>query len=226
MTLADESNIVIMPSIEVFEISSSSIACADSAKSCRGFVGWALEGSRSPGMPKRKVLAAIVKLLETTYIRVGNEEYAEENNSFGLTTFKNQHVEILGGILKFRFRGKSAQRHEITLQIRDWLALSNAARTFRVVPCFNTWTKKALRKVSTRAMSMNISKRSAAPISRRRTFEPGVEPAWQPAFYSPNARPQKAIKARKLRWWTSSRTLQSSSATNRQRARSTTFIRA
>jgi DNA topoisomerase-1 len=69
-------------------------------------------------MPKRKVLAAVVKLLETTYIRVGNEEYAEENGSFGLTTLRNRHVEILGEMLKFRFRGKSGQQHEITLEDR------------------------------------------------------------------------------------------------------------
>ncbi|MBV8070831.1 MAG: DNA topoisomerase IB [Acidobacteriaceae bacterium] len=69
-----------------------------------------------PGMPKRKVLAAVVKLLETTYIRVGNEEYAEENGSFGLTTLRNQHVQILGNMLKFKFRGKSGQSHEITVE--------------------------------------------------------------------------------------------------------------
>ena len=68
------------------------------------------------GMPKRKVLAAVVKLLETTYIRIGNEEYAEENGSFGLTTLRNQHCQILGGVLKFRFRGKSGQQHEITVE--------------------------------------------------------------------------------------------------------------
>ncbi len=68
------------------------------------------------GFPKRKVLAAVVKLLETTYIRVGNEEYAEENGSFGLTTLRNQHVQILGDRLKFKFRGKSGQHHEITLE--------------------------------------------------------------------------------------------------------------
>ena len=68
------------------------------------------------GMPKRKVLAAVVKLLETTYIRIGNEEYAEENGSFGLTTMRNKHVEVLGGVLKFSFRGKSGQNHEIKLE--------------------------------------------------------------------------------------------------------------
>jgi DNA topoisomerase-1 len=68
------------------------------------------------GLPKRKVLAAVVKLLETTYIRIGNEEYAEENGSFGLTTLRNQHVHVLGDMLKFRFRGKSGQQHEITVE--------------------------------------------------------------------------------------------------------------
>jgi DNA topoisomerase I len=68
------------------------------------------------GMPRRKLLAALVKLLETTYIRVGNEEYAEENGSFGLTTLRNQHVQVIGDRLKFKFRGKSGQNHEITVQ--------------------------------------------------------------------------------------------------------------
>lgn len=67
------------------------------------------------GLPKRKVLAAIVKLLETTYIRVGNEEYVKENDSFGLTTLRNRHVDILGEVLRFHFRGKSGQSHEIKL---------------------------------------------------------------------------------------------------------------
>lgn len=69
-----------------------------------------------PGMPKRKILAALVRLLETSYIRIGNEEYAEENGSFGLTTLRNQHVQILGEMLKFHFRGKSGQKHEIQLK--------------------------------------------------------------------------------------------------------------
>ncbi len=71
---------------------------------------------RRDGLTKRRILAAVVKLLETTYIRVGNEEYAEENNSFGLTTLRNQHLQILGDTLRFRFKGKSHQQHEITLE--------------------------------------------------------------------------------------------------------------
>ncbi|HJT89413.1 MAG TPA: hypothetical protein VJ732_16205 [Bryobacteraceae bacterium] len=67
------------------------------------------------GLPRQKVLAAVVRLLETTFIRVGNEEYAQENDSFGLTTMKNRHVRIAGATLLFRFRGKSGLEHKIEL---------------------------------------------------------------------------------------------------------------
>jgi DNA topoisomerase I len=83
------------------------------------------------GLPKRKVLAAVVKLLESTFIRVGNEEYTEENGSFGLTTLRNQHVQILGEVLKFKFRGKSGQNHEIVLEDRR---LSRIVRKCRDIP--------------------------------------------------------------------------------------------
>ena len=68
-----------------------------------------------PGVPREKVLAALVRLLETTYIRVGNEEYARENESFGLTTLREQQVRVQGDTLKFRFRGKSGVEHRIML---------------------------------------------------------------------------------------------------------------
>lgn len=71
---------------------------------------------KRPGMPKEKVLAAVVNLLQETYIRVGNKEYAEENGSFGLTTMKNRHLQVFGNVLKFQFSGKSAQHHEITVE--------------------------------------------------------------------------------------------------------------
>jgi DNA topoisomerase-1 len=62
---------------------------------------------RSSGLPKEKVLATIVRLLECTLIRVGNEEYARANGSFGLTTLRNRHVEVKSGALALEFRGKS-----------------------------------------------------------------------------------------------------------------------
>src|SRR4051812_13786942 len=59
------------------------------------------------GLPKEKVLAVVVRLLEPPFIRIGNDEYARENESFGLTTMRNRHVRIDGSRLSFRFRGKS-----------------------------------------------------------------------------------------------------------------------
>jgi DNA topoisomerase-1 len=66
-------------------------------------------------LDKRKVLATIVRLLETTFIRVGNEEYAKENGSYGLTTMRDRHIEIRGAKLEFAFRGKSSRKHKIVL---------------------------------------------------------------------------------------------------------------
>jgi DNA topoisomerase I len=70
------------------------------------------------GLPRQKVLATIVRLLERTFIRVGNEEYARENKSFGLTTLKNRHVTVKGARLRFRFRGKSGRQHEVDVTDR------------------------------------------------------------------------------------------------------------
>lgn len=70
------------------------------------------------GLPKQKVLATIVRLLETSFIRVGNNEYARENESFGLTTLRNKHVRIAGAKLQFRYRGKSGLEHIIELTDR------------------------------------------------------------------------------------------------------------
>jgi DNA topoisomerase I len=69
------------------------------------------------GLPREKVLATIVHLLETTLIRVGNDEYAERNNSYGLTTLKNRHVAIAGSEVRFRFTGKSGKQW--SLRVRD-----------------------------------------------------------------------------------------------------------
>jgi DNA topoisomerase-1 len=76
------------------------------------------------GLSREKVLAAIVRLLESTLIRVGNEEYARTNNSFGLTTLRNRHVKVLGAArLQFNFRGKSGTEHHINLGDRRLAAI-------------------------------------------------------------------------------------------------------
>ncbi len=69
-------------------------------------------------MPREKVLAAVIALLERTHIRVGNDEYARTNKSFGLTTLRDRHVSIGSASVKFRFKGKSGKEHDVTLQDR------------------------------------------------------------------------------------------------------------
>jgi DNA topoisomerase-1 len=59
------------------------------------------------------VVAAVVRLLDTTTIRVGNDEYARENRSFGLTTMRDRHMEVSGSQIMFRFRGKGGKMHDI-----------------------------------------------------------------------------------------------------------------
>jgi DNA topoisomerase-1 len=71
-----------------------------------------------PGLPREKVLATVVQLLESTAIRIGNDEYAKDNNSFGLTTLQNRHAKVDGSTVRFSFRGKSGVRHAVDLRDR------------------------------------------------------------------------------------------------------------
>jgi DNA topoisomerase-1 len=70
------------------------------------------------GLPREKVIAAAVRLLETTLVRVGNEEYARQNKSYGLTTLRNRHATVLGTAVKFSFRGKAGVSHSVGLRDR------------------------------------------------------------------------------------------------------------
>ena len=70
------------------------------------------------GLPREKVLATVVDLLELTRIRVGNDEYAKQNKSFGLTTLRNKHAKVKGETLKFEFQGKSGVKHATSLRDR------------------------------------------------------------------------------------------------------------
>jgi DNA topoisomerase-1 len=86
---------------------------------------------RRRGLPREKVLATVVRLLETTLIRVGNEEYAKENQSFGLTTMRTRHVRVKGSKLSFRFKGKSGREH--VLDVTD-VHLARIVRQCRDLP--------------------------------------------------------------------------------------------
>lgn len=86
---------------------------------------------RRGGLPREKVLAAVIRLLERTHIRVGNDEYAKTNGSFGLTTFRNHHAKVKGSTVRFEFRGKSGIRHAIDIQDP---AIARLVRTCQDLP--------------------------------------------------------------------------------------------
>ena len=82
-------------------------------------------------LPRNKVLATVVHLLERTLIRIGNEEYARENKSFGLTTMKEWHIDVEGATLSFSFRGKGGMKHEIDVSDRR---VANIIRKLQDLP--------------------------------------------------------------------------------------------
>ena len=84
-----------------------------------------------PGLPKEKVLAAVVSLMEKTGMRIGNEFYEKLYGSFGLTTFKDKHAEIKGSHLKFCFRGKKGVEHTVSLKSRK---LAKIVQNCRDIP--------------------------------------------------------------------------------------------
>lgn len=86
---------------------------------------------RRPTLDKQKVLALAVRLLEETLIRIGNDEYAEENDSFGLTTMRNSHAHISSHTVRFCFRGKSGKDHDISIQDK---ILARVLRSCRDLP--------------------------------------------------------------------------------------------
>ncbi|MBA3945698.1 MAG: DNA topoisomerase IB [Herpetosiphonaceae bacterium] len=84
-----------------------------------------------PQLPREKVLATVVRLLETTFIRVGNTEYARDNKSFGLTTMRDRHVTIEGATIHFAFVGKHGVKHEIDIKDRKLAKIVQRCRDIR-----------------------------------------------------------------------------------------------
>ncbi|MBN9393267.1 MAG: DNA topoisomerase IB [Chloroflexi bacterium] len=84
-----------------------------------------------PGLPRRKVLATVIRLLETTLIRVGNVEYARSNKSFGLTTMRDRHVKVEGSKISFTFRGKSGKDWSLSITDRR---LARIVKSCRDIP--------------------------------------------------------------------------------------------
>jgi DNA topoisomerase-1 len=100
----------------------------------------------APGLPREKVLAALVRMLETTLIRVGNEEYARKNRSFGLTTLRNGHVSVDGPVVRFRFRGKSGKDHLVTVRDRRLAAIVDECHALPGACLFQYLDRKGRRR--------------------------------------------------------------------------------
>jgi len=100
---------------------------------------------RKPALTREKVLALVVRLLEKTLIRVGNDEYAKQNRSFGLTTLRDGHVNVKGGRVRFTFRGKSGVEHEIDLDDRRLAAIVKACRDIPGYELFQYYSENGTR---------------------------------------------------------------------------------
>jgi DNA topoisomerase-1 len=127
-----------------------------------------------PGLPRSKVLATVVRLMETTLIRVGSEEYARQNHSYGLTTMRNKHVDIEGSTVSFNFQGKSGIKHAIDITDRRIAKIVHAAKTSQAMSYSNTSTGTAHNIPLTQPTSMIISARSLDKTSPRRTSGLGL----------------------------------------------------
>jgi DNA topoisomerase-1 len=99
-----------------------------------------MAGLAKPGLPREKVLAAVVALMERTLGRIGNSEYARENDSFGLTTLQNRHVHIRAGRIELDFHAKSGIRYHGVVSDRKLARILNNCRARN---CFNTLMKTA-----------------------------------------------------------------------------------
>src|SRR5262249_34423054 len=84
-----------------------------------------------PGLPRRKMLATLVRLLDKTLIRVGNDEYLKANRSYGLTTLQRKHVRVKGDTVHFEFRGKSGVEHDVAVSDRR---LANIVQQLQDLP--------------------------------------------------------------------------------------------
>ncbi len=114
-----------------------------------------------PGMPREKVLATVVSLLESTMIRVGNEEYARANDSYGLTTLQEDHVRIRGEEIRFSFRGKSGVEHKVAVRDKRLAKIVRACRDLPGHDLF-TYLDDAGEAVAVRSQDVNAYIRDIA----------------------------------------------------------------
>ncbi len=133
------------------------------------------------GLPRQKVLAMVVRLLETTFIRIGNKEYARNNGSYGLTTLRNRHVRIDGSRIELRFQGKSGKAHGVALTDRRLVRLVRQLRDLPGQELFQ-YLHNGETPQPRRRTSINMCARFPAKTSRPRIFGRGRERFWPPVI--------------------------------------------
>ena len=114
----------------------------------RGRVARDLHAGAKAPLNRELVLATLVRLLDTTFLRVGNEEYASSNGSYGLTTLRNKHVDVRGASLKLRFRGKSGVMHEARVDDPRVARVVRDASSCRGRSCSSTRTRTGVAHLS------------------------------------------------------------------------------
>ena len=117
------------------------------------------------------VTAALVRLLDTTMVRVGNDEYARSNKSYGLTTLRKRHVALDGDKLRLKFRGKSGVEHEVALKDKR---VARSVQRCQGKSCSSTSTMLGSCTVSGLPRSTTTCARPAVATSQQRTFAPGT----------------------------------------------------
>jgi DNA topoisomerase-1 len=130
-----------------------------------------------PGMPREKVLALVVRLLEMTLMRVGNDEYARQNRSFGLTTLRDKHVDVSGKKIEFSFKGKSGKRHTVDLEDKRLARVIRQVRSCRL-RVFNMWMKKATPRTLTQGCQQLYREITDEDFTAK-DFGPGVARYWR-----------------------------------------------
>jgi DNA topoisomerase I len=146
---------------------------------------------RRKGLPREKVVATIVKLLETTFVRIGNEEYAQQNGSFGLTTLRSRHVKVRGATVRFVFKGKSGRDIEVGVTNPRVARVVKRCDELPGQHLFQSSTAPGSDATSRRTTSTSKCARPAATTSPRRTSGRGPPPC--------------SLPARCATWWGSSR---------------------
>ncbi len=132
-----------------------------------------------PGLAREKVLATVVRLLETTLIRIGNEEYARTNESYGLTTLHDEHVDVHGATVQFSFRGKSGKEHTVGVRDRRLAGIVKRCRDLPGQDLFQYRTPRVRRTRSGRPTSTLICARRWVRSSPPRTSAPGPAASWR-----------------------------------------------